>query len=232
MADHRRWAETLGGGSLLVAMDLVVLLTELWLHPPIEDLATLILFMAISGGLTVLFGVAVQRFRMPVLFRSLRARLVLASMLTATLALVNVGFTAVLMFISTHDLVILAGLLGFAVCIAVFVAMAIVESTVGSLRSLSVAVGRISSGELQTPVPVESDDEVGDLAAAGNSMASRFEPGLALGGLSIAKGIVEAHGGRIWRRRELGQGSTFSFTLPKRVDGVDVHSAGSGAGLA
>ena len=59
-----------------------------------------------------------------------------------------------------------------------------------------------------------------------------IEPGLALEGLSIAKGIVEAHGGRIWVRRELGQGSTFSFTLPKRVDGVDVHSAGSGAGLA
>ena len=164
---------------MLVAMGFVVLLTELWLHPPIEDLATLTIFMAISGGLTVLFGLAVQRLRMPVLFRSLRARLVLASVVTATLALVNVGFTAVLMFISTHDLAILAGLLGFSVCISVFVATAIADSTIGSLRSLSAAVGRISSGELQTRVPVESDDEVGDLAAAVNSMASQLEAGLA-----------------------------------------------------
>jgi signal transduction histidine kinase len=33
-------------------------------------------------------------------------------------------------------------------------------------------------------------------------------------GLYISKGIVEAHGGRIWVETEIGEGTTVSFTLP------------------
>ena len=43
--------------------------------------------------------------------------------------------------------------------------------------------------------------------------ASKSDVGTGLG-LFISKGIVEAHGGKIWAENNLGRGATFSFSLP------------------
>jgi PAS domain S-box-containing protein len=60
-------------------------------------------------------------------------------------------------------------------------------------------------------IPAESLAHVFDRFWQAAGRASRLGAGL---GLPITRGIVEAHGGRIWAESTIGQGSTFFFTIP------------------
>lgn len=66
--------------------------------------------------------------------------------------------------------------------------------------------------------PEERDKIFEEFYRIGDSLTGRPK-GAGLG-LSISKKIIEAHGGSIWVESQLGKGSTFYFTLPKKVEAV------------
>ena len=76
------------------------------------------------------------------------------------------------------------------------------------------------SAQLEPPNVLFSVRDTGPGMTA-EQLAAHFDPEQAIArrsglGLYICKGIVEAHGGRIWAESELGHGATVSFALPVR----------------
>ncbi|MGI0046454.1 MAG: ATP-binding protein [Nitrosotalea sp.] len=63
-------------------------------------------------------------------------------------------------------------------------------------------------------IPPDAIDKVFKKFYQVDTSSTRESGGSGLG-LSICKGIIEAHGGRIWVQSEIGKGSSFSFTISK-----------------
>jgi signal transduction histidine kinase len=102
------------------------------------------------------------------------------------------------------------------------------------LNLLDNAVKYSERGSIEIGVRHAKDEVIFMVSDHGQGIAEQdlkkiFEPFTQLGravtresrgmglGLAIVKRYVEMHGGRVWVESTLGQGSTFSFTIPKRV---------------
>jgi signal transduction histidine kinase len=70
---------------------------------------------------------------------------------------------------------------------------------------------RFSVADTGPGIPADACAHVFDRFWRGNQRDLTKGVGL---GLFIARGIVEAHGGKLWVARPLGHGATFHFTLP------------------
>lgn len=105
----------------------------------------------------------------------LATRLVAAHGVGMIVILVNIAIAAYAMFISTHDLSLLALLLAYSIAISSIYSI-LVSSAIGdSLKTLANAAKRMSAGDLAVRVPVAPERELAEVGAAFNAMAVRLD---------------------------------------------------------
>jgi len=71
----------------------------------------------------------------------------------------------------------------------------------------------VSVSDTGTGIPANQHDRIFEEFQQVDDSSTRAKGGSGLG-LAIAKKIVELHGGRIWVESVIGQGSTFTFSIP------------------
>ncbi|MGH2531810.1 MAG: sensor histidine kinase [Thermomicrobiales bacterium] len=109
----------------------------------------------------------------------LSARLAAAHLVGGVVVLVNIAYTAYEMFFSTHDLWLLALLLGYSLAIAMIYSALVSASLSDAIGRLSDAAAKMAAGDLSVRVPIAGERELADLGHAFNQMATRLEAAFA-----------------------------------------------------
>jgi signal transduction histidine kinase len=161
--------------GMSAALALAVLFIVYKLQPPTSDVRLLIVFMSGSGLLTVLLAYFLYRRGVIQWFPSLHWSLLTTVLITVVLIFVNVWFTAQLMFISEHDLVLTIALLLYAGLTALLFGLFIVTMLTNRIDLLSQAARRLAEGKLDTRLAVEGSDELAKLAETFNWMADSLQ---------------------------------------------------------
>jgi signal transduction histidine kinase len=160
----------IGAGCAAIAA-----ITLATLRPPTEELLLLTAYLVLSGGASLALGYG----GMALLGRwgvgGLRLRLAYGQVLVILVAFVNVVVTALLMFISEHDLALLGLLLLYAALMGLFFAVASADAIATGIRSVAAAARRMAGGDLGARAEVAGRDEIGQLAEAFNAMAGQLE---------------------------------------------------------
>jgi signal transduction histidine kinase len=175
-SSSRRAEPRPGAGLVALAVGLVgaLALAVLWMRAPGEDVRLLALYLVVSGALSLGLG----RLGLAVLARlgvRLGLKIAFGQLLVIVLVYLNVVITALLMFISAHDLALLGLLMLFAAVLGLFFASALADSVVGGLGVVSAAARRMAAGDLTARASLADRGEVGELARAFDEMAGRLD---------------------------------------------------------
>ncbi len=162
-------------GSVALTIGLTLVVFGRLLRPSVRDVWALVAFLSITAVLSI--AVSHGMYRLNVMARSphLSWTLLGSYVLSSVLTLLNVGFTAWLMFVDRHDLLLATVLLLFAGGIGIALGYFFSVSLTDRIARLGRVANELAEGHLQARVPVTGRDEVADLAHAFNDMAMRLQ---------------------------------------------------------
>lgn len=160
-----------------VALTLALALTVFYwlLQPPMKELGAMAFFLSVTAVISI--GVGHGAYRLGWISRSphLSWTLLGGYALSSILAFLSMGVTALLMFVSQHDLILSTVLLLFAGGIAMSLGYFLSTSLTERIVVLNQAAEEIAQGNLDVRVAVTGRDEVANLARAFNEMATQLE---------------------------------------------------------
>jgi len=161
------------GILLIVALSLVFF--NLLMSPPSNELGLMALFLGVTAFASALVGYIAYRFGWVNSSPTLRWTLLGGYALASILTFFNVWFSAQLMFVSQHDLLLAIVLLIFAGGMAMVLGYFLSSTVTERIHLLKDAAQKLAEGNLQTRVPVNGRDEVATLSSAFNQMAEQLQ---------------------------------------------------------
>lgn len=138
-----------------------------------QDIGLISLYLLLSGSLSLALGSGAAYL----ILRSslgIRHKVALAGVMGSVVALANVLVTALLMFLSSHDLALLIVLSLFSLTVSLFFSLAAARRITSSLEALTRGARQLAQGDLETRVGVSTRDEVGELGQTLNTMAEEL----------------------------------------------------------
>jgi len=161
--------------GIIFASAMTMFIFWLVMRPPLDEVRAMLFFLSLTALISMFVGYGAYRLgwfsRSPSLMWTLLSGYVLSSGLT----FLNVWFTAQLMFLNTHDLILATILLIFATGIAISLGYFVSTAITDDIDSLNQGARQIARGNLQSRIPVNGRDEMADLAHSFNQMATQLE---------------------------------------------------------
>lgn len=159
----------------ILTLLLILVLAHHYLHAGAPDLETLALTVGASALVAWIFGYLSLALLSAVRWGALWTKIFIPSLIGVLTALASIVITAQLMFISSHDLILLTLLLVFAIGVSMPFALFAARSLADRVAVFGSAARAMADGRLDTRVHVQGTDEIDQLAISFNSMARRLE---------------------------------------------------------